>query len=125
MSLLACKKEGTVSILQAHVGVCGVVCVNIHARMFVCQMCMVYGCVYMCISVCHCVSTFIMVDTSLQVYLHVSVITQIQNNTQSFGSCSLLLNPRCACAVRVTVLRLVCLCVCLLQLAWLTWRLNL
>ena len=33
-------------------------------------MYMVYGCVYMCISVCHCVSTFRMVDTSLQVYMY-------------------------------------------------------
>ena len=41
-------------------------------------------------------------------------------------ACVTVVNPRRACAARVTVLRLsVCLSVCLLQLAWLTWRLNL
>ena len=55
------------------------------------QLCMVYGFVYMCISVCHCVSTFRMVDASLQVYLHVYLITQVHTieHSYSFGNCSL------------------------------------
>ena len=43
--------------------------------------------VHVCVSdvhgVCHCVSTFRMVDTSLQVYLHVYLITQVQQNTHT------------------------------------------
>ena len=35
------------------------------------------------ISVCHCVSTFKMVDTSLQVYLHVYLITQVQKKKKT------------------------------------------
>ena len=67
-----------------------VVCVvNIHAYLsvtcalcvVVCYMCIVWGCVYMGISVCHCVSTFKMVDTSLQVYVHVYLITQVEKKT--------------------------------------------
>ena len=44
---------------------------------------------------------------------------------------SLIFNPRRACAARVIVARVivlrlsVCVSVCLLQLAWLTWGLNL
>ena len=55
---------------HAHGVVCACVCVWCcvceYTCMFVCYMCMVYGCVYMCTSVCHCVSTFTMLDTSLQ-----------------------------------------------------------
>ena len=59
-----------------------VVCLDV----CVCDVCVnVHGCevVYTCALVCAfmCVSTFRMVDTNLQVYLHVSVITQAQNNT--------------------------------------------
>ena len=48
-----------------------------------------------------CVSTFRMVDTNLQVYLHVSVITQVQNNTHTvlaiakFFSCYMLQLTQC------------------------------
>ena len=78
MTLLACNIKRTVSILHAHGSVFGCVCV--------CDVCVnVHGCevVYTCALVCAfmCVSTFRMVDTNLQVYLHVSVITQAQNNT--------------------------------------------
>ena len=92
MPLLACNTERTDSFLHAHGGVCGVVCVNVHAYLsvtcarcvVVCYMCIVWGCVYMGISVCHCVSTFKMVDTSLQVYVHVYLITQVpKRNTHA------------------------------------------
>ena len=46
--------------------------------MFVCYMYVVYGCVYMCISVCHCVSTFGMVDASLYIQVY---FAQVQKNT--------------------------------------------
>ena len=41
--------------------------------------------------VCHCVSTLRMVDASLQVYLHVYLITQVctTEHSYSFGNCSL------------------------------------
>ena len=54
MALLACTVERTGSILRAHGGVCGVVCVNIHARLCVtCAWCMV---VCTCALVCAIVS---------------------------------------------------------------------
>ena len=67
MPLPARSIERTVSILCAHGGVCACVgvwwlCVNIH---------------FVCISA----SAFRMVDTNLQVYIHVSVITQVQYTT--------------------------------------------
>ena len=40
--------------------------------------CLCVGCVRMHISVCICVSAITIVDTNLQVYVHVSVTTQVQ-----------------------------------------------
>ena len=54
------------------------VCVlHVHG-VWLCVKCALCGVVYMGISVCHCVSTFKMVDTSLQVYVHLYLITQVQ-----------------------------------------------
>ena len=68
MTFHACSIERTDSILCAHGGVCGVVCVNVHA--YLCVAWAGVWCVYMCISVCihACISAFQMVDTNLQVY---------------------------------------------------------
>ena len=57
--------------------VCGVVFVNVHGYVVVCTCALV--CAFMCVSALR------MVDTNLQIYLqnmclHVSVITQAQNN---------------------------------------------
>ena len=77
MSLLACNKERTGSILHAHGGVCSVVCVNVHGYLCVAHAC-VCGCVYMCISVCihvcQCLLNGGYKSTSI-----LSVITQVQN----------------------------------------------
>ena len=64
MPLLARNKERKASILFAHVGVC--VCVVVCA-----------------LSICVCISAsaFTMLDANLQVYVHVSVITEVQQNT--------------------------------------------
>ena len=67
MALLACNIERTVSILCAHSGGCACVCV-LH----------VHGCVVVCTCALVCVNAFRVADTNLQVYLHVSVITQVQ-----------------------------------------------
>ena len=53
------------------------VCLNIRTCLCVAWVC---GGVCMHISVCICVSTIRIVDTNLQVYLHVSVTTQVQQN---------------------------------------------
>ena len=86
-----------------------VVCVVLCACMCVtCAWCMV---VYMSISVCHCISTFRMVDTSLQVYLHVYLITQVQNNTHSvltiarYFSCYMLQLTQCDVLIMYSLYR--------------------
>ena len=80
MPLLARTRERKESILCSYGGVCAYTCVMFVCEctfMFVCCM-WVCGCVYMRISVYICVSAFRMVDASLQVYVHVSVITQVK-----------------------------------------------
>ena len=81
MTLLACNIERTVSILCAHGVMCGVVCMNICVlHVHVC------GCVYKCIRFVHsfaqCLPNGGYKSTSI-----LSVITQAQNNTYSFGNC--------------------------------------
>ena len=82
MPLLACIRERKESILHAHGGVCARVGV-----WWLCVVCVCGGCVWcVCTCVCGCVyisviisaSAFRMVDTNLQVYVRVSVITQVQ-----------------------------------------------
>ena len=72
MSILTCNVERRGSILHAHGGVCACVgvwwlCVNIH---------------FVCIST----SAFRMVDTSLQVYIHISNHTSTIHNTHHLTS---------------------------------------
>ena len=88
MTHLACNIQRTVSILCAHGVVCACVCVVLCVWMYM-HICVlhVHVCVvvYTCALVCAfmCVSAFWMVDTNLQIYLHVPVITQAQNNTHT------------------------------------------
>ena len=72
MPLLARNKERKETILRAHGGMCACVCVCGGCVMWVCC------CVYICICVIISASAFRMLDTNLQVYVHVSVITQVQ-----------------------------------------------
>ena len=86
MTHLACNIQRTASILCANGVVCACVwcCVRECTCIFVCCMCM---CVWLCVHVHQCVhscvSAFQMVDTNLQIYLHVPVITQAQNNAHT------------------------------------------
>ena len=96
MTLLACNVERTDSILRAHgvvcACVCGVVCINVRAYLCVACAC-VCSCLYMCISVyihvCKCLANGGYKSTDklyLQnMCLHVSVITQAQNNINSYS----------------------------------------
>ena len=75
----ACNIEWKVFILHTYGDVCMFVwcCVYEYKCMFVHYMCiMVYGCVYTCISVCHCVTAFKMVDKILQVYVRIAISNQ-------------------------------------------------
>ena len=87
MTLLACNIERTASIpLYAHGGVCGVVCVNIHA-------CLCVRCAW-CVVVCTCALVCATVSAPskwwIQVYKYtISNHTSTKQQSYSFGNCLL------------------------------------
>ena len=72
MSLLTRSMQRKESILHAHGGVCA-----LHVCVVVCDVCCMWvcGCVVVCICICVIISASAF---RMQVYVHVSVITQVQ-----------------------------------------------